>query len=67
MAAHQAIGVRGGAGADDAVDHVHHHEGPADGGQHLGGSFGERGSSNSTSTSLPLLLADPERQHAEDA
>ena len=43
VAAHQAVGVRGGAGADDAVDRVHHHEGAADDGEHLGGAVGKRG------------------------
>ena len=41
VAADQAVGVGGGAGPDDAVDRVHHHEGAADGGEHLGGALGK--------------------------
>ena len=41
--AHQAVGVGRRAGPDHAVDRVHHHEGPADDGEHLGGALGKRG------------------------
>ncbi len=67
VAADQAVGVRGGAGPDDAVDRVHHHEGPADGGQHLGGALGKGGILELDVHELALLLADPEGEHAEDA
>ena len=67
MAAHQAVGVGGRAGTDNAVDRVHHHEGPSDGGQHLGGALGKRGIVELDVHEFALLLADPEREHAEDA
>ena len=65
--ADQAVGVGGGAGADDAVDRVHHHEGAAEDGEHLGGALGKRGILELDVDELALLLADPEREHAEDA
>ena len=67
VAAHQAVGVGGGAGPDHAVDRVHHHEGPADDGEHLRGALRQRGVVDVDVDELPLLLTDPEREHAKDA
>ena len=65
--ADQAVGVGGGAGADHAVDRIHHHERAAEDGEHLRGALGQRGVIDVDVDNMPLLLTDPEREYAEHA
>ncbi|BCW57534.1 hypothetical protein StoSoilB20_08810 [Arthrobacter sp. StoSoilB20] len=65
--ADQSVGVRGGTGTDDAVDHVHYDKRTPDDGKHLGGTFRQAGLGNVQVHDAPLTFADPEREHAKDA
>jgi hypothetical protein len=67
VAPHQAVRIGGRTCADHAVDGVHHHKSLADDGEHFSGARGQRRLVEFDVDNLPLLLADPEGEHTEDA
>ncbi|GAA3274535.1 hypothetical protein AAU01_38800 [Paenarthrobacter aurescens] len=64
---HQSVRISRRAGANHAVDRIHHHKSTPHHGQHLRGTFREQGFIHIQIHDAALPLADSEREHAKDA